>query len=160
MSDLVEQLDPQRGRPKSRDADTRARAERPKKWMPPSLLPDPNPEDGYVFRWIRLSTQGTDDPSNVSAKLREGWEPVKASEHPEIQLLGGGSKSRFPDSIEIGGLLLCKTPKEFADQRNAFYRQQADGQMQSVDNNFMRENDPRMPLFKERRSEVSFGRGS
>jgi len=159
MSDLVEQLEPQRGRPKSRDMDTRAQTERPKKWMPPQSLPDPNPEPGYTFRWIRLSTLGTDDPGNVSAKLREGWEPVKASEHPEIQLLGVG-KSRFSDSIEVGGLLLCKTPSEFVDQRNAFYHGQAEGMMQSVDNNFMRENDPRMPLFKERKSEVSFGRGS
>jgi hypothetical protein len=96
---------------------------------------------------------------NVSSKLREGWEPVKASDHPEIQLMGGG-KNRYPDSIEIGGLILCKTPTEFIEQRDAYFRQQAEGQMSSVDNNLMRENDPRMPLFKERRSEVSFGRGS
>jgi hypothetical protein len=61
--------------------------------------------------------------------------------------------------VEVGGLLLCRTPKELVDQRNAFYLGQATGQMESVDNTFMRENDPRMPLFKQRRSEVSFGRG-
>jgi hypothetical protein len=144
----------------SRELETRAKTERPKQWMPPTLLPDPTPEPGYAFRWIRIATQGQDDPSNVSSKLREGWEPVKASEHPEIQLMGGGSKNRFPDSIEIGGLLLCKTPKEFVDQRNAFYQRQAEGQMQSVDSNFMRESDPRMPLFRERKSEVKFGQGS
>lgn len=143
-----------------RELETRSKKERPKKWMPPTLLPDPNPEPGYVFRWIRISTLGKDDPMNVSTKLREGWEPVKASEHPEIQLMGTSSNSRYPDSIEIGGLLLCKTPAEFAEQRDAFYQKQADQQMQSVDNNFMRENDPRMPLFRERRSEVTFGRGS
>ena len=143
-----------------RELESRAKSERPKQWMPPTLLPDPNPEPGYVFRWIRISTLGKDDPMNVSTKLREGWEPVKASEHPEIQLMGTGSNSRYPDSIEIGGLLLCKTPAEFAEQRDAFYQKQADQQMQSVDNNFMRENDPRMPLFRERRSEVTFGRGS
>jgi hypothetical protein len=98
---------------------------------------------------------------NISSKLREGWEPVKASEHPEIQLMRTDSqKSRFPDSVEIGGLLLCKTPVELAEERNAYYQMQADNQMQSVDNSFMRENDPRMPLFKERRTEVKFGRGS
>jgi hypothetical protein len=70
-----------------------------------------------------------------------------------------GEKPRFPDSIEIGGLILCKTPREFVEQRNAYYQRQTDGQMQSVDNAFMRENDPRMPVFKERRSEVKFGRG-
>lgn len=141
-----------------RDLETRSRSERPKAWMPPQSLPDPNPEPGYAFRWIRISTLGTNDPGNVSAKLREGWEPVKASEHPEIQLMGVGS-GRFPDSVEVGGLLLCKTPEELVQQRNDYYQRQAEGQMQSVDNSFMRENDPRMPLFKQRRSEVSFGRG-
>jgi len=142
-----------------REFEVRAKAERPKKWLPPTALPDPNPEDGYAFRWIRVSTLGNNDPSNVSAKLREGWEPVKASEHPEIQLFGKGNP-HFPDSIEIGGLLLCKTPVEFVSQRNSFYQNQTDGQMSSVDNSFMRDSDARMPLFKERRSEVSFGRGS
>lgn len=159
MSDLVQQLESQRGRPKSRDLDTRAVSERPKAWMPAQMLPDPNPEEGFRFRWIRVSTLGTADPMNISSKLREGWEPVKASEHPEIQLMGGGS-GRFPDSIEIGGLLLCKTPSEFTEQRNEYYRRQAEGQMQSVDNNLMRESDPRMPLFNERKSEVRFGRGT
>ena len=142
-----------------RDLETRAKAERPKAWMPPQTLPDPNPEPGYAFRWIRVSTLGTSDPSNVSGKLREGWEPVKASDHPEVHVAASGS-GRFPDSIEIGGLLLCKTPIEFVEQRNAYYQRQAEGQMQSVDNSFMRENDPRMPLFRERQSEVKFGRGS
>lgn len=127
--------------------------------MPPELLPTPNPEAGYAFRWIRVSTLGTADPMNISSKLREGWEPVKASAHPEIQLMDTGNKPRFPDSIEVGGLILCKTPVEFVDQRNSHYQRQTDGQMQSVDNNFMRENDARMPLFRERRTEVKFGRG-
>jgi len=142
----------------TRENETRAKLERPAKWMPPQLLPDPHPEPGYAFRWIRISARGEPDPMNISSKMREGWEPVKASEHPEIQLMGAGKT--YPDSIEIGGLLLCKTPTEFTEQRDAYYRQQADGQMNSVDNNFMRENDPRMPLFRERQSKVSFGRGS
>jgi hypothetical protein len=141
-----------------REFDSRAKAERPKKWLPPTMLPDPNPEPGYAFRWIRVSTLGTNDPTNVSSKFREGWEPVKASEHPEIQLMGRGGT--FPDSIEIGGLILCKTPEEFVQQRDDFYRQQTENQTSSVDNHFMRQSDARMPLFRERRSEVSFGRGS
>ena len=142
----------------TRDIEVRSTMERPKQWMPPQLLPDPNLEAGYAFRWIRVSTLGTADPMNVSSKMREGWEPVKASEHPEIQLMG--AKTSIPDSIEIGGLILCKTPTEFVQQRDAFYQQQSEGQMNSVDNNFMRENDPRMPLFRERQSKVSFGRGT
>jgi hypothetical protein len=142
-----------------RSLETRAGAERPTKWTPPQLLPDPTPEAGYSYRWIRLSTLGASDAINVSSKLREGWEPVKAADHPEIVVMGGGS-GRFPDGIEIGGLLLCKTPTEFTEQRDAHFRNLANAQMESVDNNFMRENDPRMPLFKERQTKVSaFGKG-
>jgi hypothetical protein len=142
----------------NRELETRDTVERPKKWSPPQLLPEPNPEPGYGFRWIRLSTLGAADAINISSKLREGWEPVKASDHPEVQLMGGLAL-RFPDSIEIGGLLLCKTPIEFTEQRDTHYRDQANNQMASVDNNFMRENDPRMPLFKERSTKVTFGKG-
>ena len=141
-----------------RETENRAAAERPKKWMPPQLLPDPHPEEGYAFRWIRLSTLGASDALNISSKLREGWEPVKASEHPEIVLMSGQA-NRFPDSIEIGGLLLCKTPLEFIEQRTKHYRDQTDAQTTAVDNSFMRENDPRMPLFAERKSSTSFGKG-
>ena len=142
----------------SRELETREKAERPKQWMPPQLLPDPTPEPGYAFRWIRVSTMNKADATNVSSKLREGWEPVKASDHPEIRLFGSAN-GQFPDSVEVGGLLLCKTPVEFTEQRNAYYSKQAEAQMQSVDNTFMRENDPRMPMFKERSSKVTFGKG-
>ena len=143
----------------SRELNTRETSHRPTKWAPPQLLPDPTPEPGNVYRWVRLSTLGTSDPTNISSKLREGWEPVKASDHPEIRLFGNMENSRFPDSVEVGGLLLCKIPAEFMEQRAAYYNGQSESQMNSVDNNFMRENDPRMPLFKERSSKVTFGKG-
>jgi len=142
-----------------RELETRAKTERPTKWMPPELLPSPNPEPGYSFRWVRTSTLGTADPMNISSKMREGWEPVKASDHPEIHLMGSGN-ARYPDSVEIGGLMLCKTPTEFTEQRDAHFNAQSENQMNSIDNNFMRENDPRMPLFKERSSKVTFGKGN
>ena len=142
----------------SRDLETREVMERPKHWMPPQLLPDPTPEEGYAYRWIRISTLNKADATNLSSKLREGWEPVKASDHPEIRVFGT-TNGQFPDSVEVGGLLLCKTPVEFTEQRDAYYRQQAEAQMQSVDNTFMRDNDPRMPMFKERSSKVTFGKG-
>ena len=143
-----------------RDLSTRESAERPKQWMPPQLLPDPNPEAGYAFRWIRIASLGKDDATNISGKLREGWEPVRASDHPEIRMFGSDSNAKFPDSVQVGGLLLCKTPVELTEQRNAYYRNQAEAQMQSVDNTYMRENDPRMPMFKERKSTVTFGKGT
>ena len=143
----------------TRELETREQASRPKmQWTPPQLLPDPEPEPGYAFRWIRLSTLNSPDPTNISSKLREGWEPVKASTQPKLYAMSSPN-SRFPDGVEIGGLLLCKTPVELTEQRNAYYQKQADAQMNSVDNNFMRESNPKMPLFNERRSEVKFGRG-
>ena len=144
----------------NRALDTREAAARPAKWLPPQLLPDPTPEAGYAFRWIRVSTLNAADPINISSKLREGWEPVKASDHPEIRLFGSTPDARFPDAVLVGGLLLCKTPAEFIEQRNAYYGQQADSQLQSVDNSFMRESNPKMPLFKERSSKVTFGKGT
>lgn len=132
---------------------------RKRRWAPASLLPDPNPEPGYVFRWIRMSTMNQADPMNVSSKLREGWEPVKASAHPEIQL-AAVENDKHRDNIVIGGLMLCKIPTEMAEDRDAFYRTQAENQMRSVDNNLMRESDPRMPLFHERKSKVTFGNGT
>ena len=143
----------------NRIAESRAREVRPiTKWAPAELLPEVDEEPGYAFRWIRTSMMGAADAKNVSSKFREGWEPVKASEHPEIVLMSGQA-NRFPDSIEIGGLLLCKTPVEFTQDRDAYYAKQADAQMASVDNTFMRENDPRMPMFKERSTKVTFGSG-
>ena len=144
----------------NRETETRAKVERPRTWAPPTLLPDPDPEAGYKFRWVRVSTMGQNDPRNVSSKLREGWEPVRAADHPEISMYLDNDIERYKDNIVVGGLMLCKTPTEMVDQRNSFYQKQADAQMRSVDSNFMRENDPRMPLFAERKSTVSFGRGN
>ena len=127
--------------------------------MKPEVLPSPHEEPGYVFRWIRVSTQGNVDATNLSSKLREGWEPVKASDHHEITMVTTEIE-RFKDNVVIGGLMLCKAPKELAEERNEYYETQTKSQMQSVDNSFMRENDPRMPLFNERKSKVTFGKGS
>lgn len=144
----------------NRETETRAKDERPRSWAPPTLLPDPTPEPGYTFRWIRVSTLGQADPRNVSSKIREGWEPVRAADHPEISMYLDNDNARFKDNVVVGGLLLCKTPTEMVDQRNAYYQAQADAQVRSVDNHFMRESDPRMPLFSERKTSVTFGRGN
>jgi hypothetical protein len=138
----------------TRNVETRVQAERPKQWKPAELLPEPDKLPGYAYRWIRVGLQGTSDPRNYSAKLREGWEPVKIEEQPQFQLLVDEG-SRFKDGIEVGGLLLCKTPIEFVEQRNNHYLKQSEDQILSVDNNLMRQNDPRMPLFKESKSSTS-----
>lgn len=142
----------------TRELETRAVSERPKQWQPAELLPEPDIQAGYKYRWIRVATLNQADPRNLSSKLREGWEPVRIEEQPKFKLLADPN-SRFKDNIEIGGLLLCKTPEEFVEQRNNHYQQLTESQTNAVDNSLMRENDPRMPLFNERKSSVTFGKG-
>ena len=129
-------------------------------YVPPSSLPNPTPEPGYVYRWIATHILGQADPTNVSKKMREGWEPVKAEDHPELMLVGNEKTG----NVEIGGLMLCKMLKEQAVARDEYYARQAQAQMDSVDNHFMRNNDPRMPLFADKKSSTTrsggFGSGS
>ena len=143
----------------TRELTTRAAQERPKQWMQPELLPEPDKESGYSYRWIRVSTMNNADPRNLSAKLREGWEPVAIEEQPKFRLLADPN-SRFKDNIEVGGLLLCKTPTEFVQQRNDHFAKVTQSQTDAVDNSFMRQSDARMPLFQERKSSSSFGKGT
>ena len=141
-----------------RELDTRDDTQRTKQWSPPSLLPEFSKKPGWAYRWVRITLANEADARNASSKMREGWEPVKHSEHPEIKLTSNPN-SQFKDSVEVGGLILCKMPQEMVDQRNAYYKQKADGQAQAVDNSFMKENDPRMPLFSDKKSTKSFGKG-
>lgn len=133
-----------------RNFDTRENNERVRQWVPPSTLPVPEAQDGYNFRWVRTSLMGAADPTNVSARFREGWEPVKMEDHPELKLsaVPGASTS---GNVEVGGLTLCKMPTEMVAQRNAYYEQINRDQMQSVEQSYMRESDRRMPKFSERR---------
>lgn len=142
----------------ARELETRDTTERPKAWQPASALPEPDKQPGYSYRWVRVSALSQADPRNISAKLREGWEPVRIEEQPKFRMITDPS-SRFKDNIEVAGLLLCKIPSEFMEQRRDYYSRQNRAQIDSVDNSFMRESDPRMPLFKERQSKTSFGRG-
>ena len=143
----------------ARELDTRQVVARPQAWRPPETLPSPDPRPGYKHRWVRTATMGTADPSNISSKLREGYEPCKAEDYPEL-MMHAASEGRFKGSIEVGGLLLCRIPEEFLQQRMEYYSNQNKAQMESVDNNFLRESDPRMPLFSEKKSKVTFGSGS
>jgi len=143
---------------KPRELEERLMVERPKQWMQAELLPEPEKLPGYEYRWIRVSTLNAADPRNISAKFREGWEPVPIEEQPKFKFIVDPA-SRFKENIEIGGLLLCKTPVEFVEQRNAHFAKQAQSQVDAVDNTMMRQSDPRMPMFKERKSSTSFGKG-
>ena len=142
----------------TRDFDKREVKERPKQWQPASALPEPDKVPGYDYRWVRVSARMQTDPQNISSNLREGWEAVRMEEQPQFKMLVDPN-GRFKDNIEVGGLLLCKIPTDFMAQRRQYYADKTRSQSDAVDNNFMKENDPRMPLFRERKSTASFGRG-
>jgi len=143
----------------NRELESRSTTKRQQAWRPPETLPSPDEREGWKHRWIRTATVGVSDPSNISSKLREGYEPCKAEDYPEM-MMHATTEGRFKGNIEMGGLLLCRIPKEFLDQREAHYSNQNKSQMESVDNNFFRDSDPRMPLFAEKKSKVTFGSGS
>lgn len=143
----------------ARELDTRQVMQRPEAWRPPETLPKPDDRPGWSHRYVRISTMGAADPSNISSKLREGYEPCKAEDYPEL-MMHASTEGRFKGNIEVGGLLLCRIPEEFMAQRSKYYEDRNKSQIDSVDNNFLRENDPRMPLFSEKRTKVTFGSGT
>ncbi len=127
-------------------------------WTPQSTLPTPEPKDGWVFRWIRTAALGRSDNTNVSRQFREGWEPVKAEDHPELRIISDYN-SQFKGNVEVGGLLLCKAPLEKMLQRQQYFQDKAEREIDGVDRNYLRENDPRMPLLQpERSTRTSFKR--
>lgn len=143
----------------ARELESRVVTQRPQAWRPPETLPSPDPRPGWKHRWVRISTLGVADPSNISSKLREGYEPCKAEDYPEL-MMHATTEGRFKGNVEVGGLLLCRIPEEFLKQRMDYYSNQNKAQMESVDNNFLRDSDPRMPLFSDKKTKVTFGSGS
>jgi len=146
---MAETIDRSNRDSKSRDKSART------VYVPPSNLPDPTPDPDYTFRWVATHVLGQPLANNVSLQMRDGYEPVKAVDHPELALFGNNASG----NVEIGGLMLCKAPKERVEARDEYYKKQAQNQMDSVDNHFMRNNDPRMPLFADRKSTTSRGTG-
>ena len=142
-----------------RELDTREHKERPKRsFVPSSVLPTPHERPGVKHRWVRVSALGEADIKNVSGRFREGWVPVKRDDYPELEVVESDKDSRFPDGVEIGGLLLCSNSEDTVDSRREYYAERARTQMESVDNTYLRENDPRMPMLKpERRTRTTFG---
>lgn len=139
--------------------DRQAEARPSDSWTPQSSLPVPEPKDGWVFRWIRTSSLGRSDNTNVSRQFREGWEPVRAEDHPELKIMSDHN-SNFKGNVEVGGLLLCKAPLEKMKARERYFQEVSDRQIDGVDRSYLRENDPRMPLLNpERSTRSTFGRG-
>ena len=137
-----------------RSLETREKTARRDGWKEPTLLPDPTPRDGLVFKWVRSSARGNDDKVNVDKRFREGWEPVRAEEHPEI--LQEWRMEQKTGIIEFGGLILCSMPEEYVATRNNTYLERARVELNSAEEHYMRENDEIIKKFKESRRATAF----
>ena len=145
---------------KPREAGSRlTQMRRPERWSRPEGLPSPDPRPGWKHRWIRVAMMGSSDPKNISSSFREGYEPCKAEEYPEM-MVHAVEDGRFQGNIEVGGLLLCRIPEEFLVQRADYYEAQNKANMESVDNSFMKDSHPNMQKFSEKTTKVTFGTGS
>lgn len=139
-----------------RSVESRSNSGRRQSWAPPSILPDPEPQDGWVFKWVRSGSRGTEDRTNYQKRLREGWEPVSADDHPELMvMLNIGQHAGL---VEVGGLILCKMSEDMVNQRNRYYRDRARVELEDAEENYMRDSDERMKKVLEKRRQVVFGR--
>ena len=144
----------------SRSAETRAKDTARKPWRPPSMLETPPAPEGYSYRWIRAEIVGQEDRKNVTARLREGFDLVRAEELDglEIPTLDDGKHAGV---VSVGGLLLAKIPDETRQERNAYFQGRAQTQQDAVDNDLMQESDPASPILRpERKTSVTFGGGN
>ena len=133
---------------------------RNKPWTPPSSLDAPPAPQGYCHRWIRVESVGFMDSGNVSKKLREGWEFVRAEEvqneigdhdYPIIH------EGKHQGLIGVGGLVLARIPEEIVEQRKKYFRDITSDQVKAVDEDILREQRPEMPVNIDRQSRVTFG---
>jgi len=142
----------------SRTAETRDKKSRPQPWRPPSALDAPEPPPGFKHRWLRVESLGFDDKKNISSRLREGFELVRAEEYPDFEAptIDNGKHAGV---IGVGGLVLARIPTEIVEQRNKYFAEKTDSQMEAVDNNLFREQHPSMPIHSNRDTRVTFGGG-
>ena len=140
-----------------RASQTRSKSERPKVWVPPSSLDAPPAPEGFRYRWIRAETVGFHDTKNISGRLREGYELVRAEEVKNSSDYPVLEEGRYKGVIGVGGLLLAKVPEEIAKQREDYMRQQHEARSEAVEHDLLKEQDKRMPINIERQSRVTFG---
>ena len=141
----------------SRANDTRSKSERPKVWVPPSSLDAPPAPDGFRYRWIRAEVVGFQDSKNITGRLREGYELVRAEEVENASDYPVLDEGKYKGVIGVGGLLLAKVPIEIAKQRQDYMTRRHEDRNDAVENDLMKEQDKRMPINVDRQSRVTFG---
>ena len=141
----------------TRTEGTRAKDTRRTPWKPPSTLDAPPAPEGFKHRWIRTSVMGFDDVKNLSARIREGFDLVRADEYPDFEA-PTIQDGKHAGVIGVGGLVLARFPLETMKERQEHFKTKTSDQMDAVDNDMMREQHPSMPILKpERQSRVTFG---
>ena len=141
----------------SRASQTRSNTERPKVWAPPSSLDAPPAPDGFRYRWIRAESVGFQDTKNVTGRIREGYELVRAEEVQNASDYPVVEDGKYKGVIGVGGLLLAKVPEEIAKQRQDYMASRHKDRSEAVANDLLKEQDSRMPINVERQSRVTFG---
>ena len=141
----------------SRASQTRTKSERPKVWVPPSSLDAPPAPDGFRYRWIRAEVVGFQDTKNITGRLREGYELVRAEEVENASDYPVLEDGKYKGVIGVGGLLLAKVPEEIAQQRMDHMSNKHKDRSRAVENDLMKEQDSRMPINVDRQSRVTFG---
>jgi hypothetical protein len=147
----------------SRESESRKTEMKPSAWTPPSSLDAPPAPQGYAHRWIRTSVTGFEDTANVTKKLREGWDFVRADEimsNPDLAKYPVIKSGEYEGCIGIGGLVLARIPEEILKSRAEYFKKLTQDQISAVDNDLMKEQRPEMPINIERQSRVTFGGGS
>jgi|TARA_R100000664_G_C2723011_1_gene115886 hypothetical protein len=142
----------------SRGTETREKQARRKPWSPPSALDAPPAPEGYKHRWIRTEVRGQSDTKNMSSRLREGYEPVRADEYPDFEA-PTIEDGRHAGCIGVGGLILARIPLETVDERAHHFNLKTEGQMEAVDNDYFRDGShPSMSVAKpNRQTRVTLG---
>ena len=137
---------------------TRSESERPKVWVNSSHLDAPKCPDGFRQRWIRFETMGQDDTKNITAKLRQGYELVRADSYPDSNF-PAVEVGRYKGYIGVGGLVLARIPEELARQRDAHFSKLTKDKQEAVENEPLKDQHPSMPMSNQRRTTYSFGGG-
>ena len=141
----------------SRANQSRSKSERPKVWVPPSSLDAPPAPDGFRYRWIRAESVGFQDTKNITGRIREGYELVRAEEIENASDYPVVEEGRYKGVVGVGGLLLAKVPVEVAKQRSEYMSKKHGERSEAVNNDLMKEQHPSMPIDSERQTRVTFG---